>query len=355
MIVLGIESSCDETAAAVVRDGRAILSSIVFSQVDAHRPYSGVVPELASRAHVERVNRVVAEALDKAKVALGPSRRGSPRRKVDAIGVTVGPGLVGALLVGRMTAEALGWATRTPVVGVNHIEGHLLSPLLEDRALRPPFLGLVVSGGHTELILAEDFGRYRLIGRTRDDAAGEAFDKVAKMMDLGYPGGPVVDRMARSGREGRSPFPRPWLAGSWDFSFSGLKTAVLYHLRTRSKWSTAQKADVCAGFQAAVVDVLVGKTLAAAEALRIKTLVVGGGVAANSRLRKELTDSASRSLRVVFASPALCTDNAAMIAAAAHFKAMREGPTASRDLKVRSQFHLPRLAASLPPFRSPRP
>ncbi len=255
-----------------------MLSSAVSTQIEIHQPYAGVVPELASRAHVETVNAVVDKALKDAGIK-------SDLKKIDAIGVTVGPGLAGALLVGRMTAEVMGWIHSKPVIGVNHIEGHLLSPLLTDPSVKPPFLGLVVSGGHTELIHAKAWGSYELLGRTRDDAAGEAFDKVAKMMGLGYPGGPIVDRLAAKGDAAKYPFPRAWLPGTWDFSFSGLKTAMLYRLREKKKWSARDQQNLCAGFQEAVVDVLVRKTIAAADALSIKNVVVGGGVAANRLLR----------------------------------------------------------------------
>jgi N6-L-threonylcarbamoyladenine synthase len=344
MKILAIETSCDETAAAVVENGTRVLSSVVSTQIPFHRPYSGVVPELASRAHVVTVNRVVAEALRKAKLSLAKGRR-----RPDALAVTVGPGLVGSLIVGRMAAEALGWAHELPVHGVNHIEGHLLSPLLAFPDLKPPFLGLVASGGHTELIHAPGFGRYELVGRTRDDAAGEAFDKVAKMMGLGYPGGPVIDRWAARGRADRFPFPRPWLPGTWDFSFSGLKTAVLYKLREKRRWTVQDKRDLCAGFRAAVVDVLVGKTLAAARALGVKTVVVGGGVAANALLRQRLDDaSRDAGVRLAIAPPQLCTDNAAMVGAAAYFQIRRGGPS---DLQVRPQLHVPLVQRRLPAFK----
>lgn len=344
MKILAIETSCDETAAAVVENGFHVLSSVVATQIPFHRPYSGVVPELASRAHVLTVNRVVSEALKKARLSL------TGRARPDALAVTVGPGLVGSLIVGRMAAEALGWTHHLPVHGVNHIEGHLLSPLLVEPGLRPPFLGLVASGGHTELIVTRAFGRYELLGRTRDDAAGEAFDKVAKMMNLGYPGGPVIDRLAADGDPERFSFPRPWLPNSWDFSFSGLKTAVLYKLREKKRWSMRDKRDLCAGFRAAVVDVLVGKTMAAAQALQIPSIVVGGGVAANALLRRRLAEEAARAgLRLAVAPPALCTDNAAMVGAAA-FHQIRHGRE-RRDLHVQPQLHVPFFHGSLPPFR----
>lgn len=323
MIILGVESSCDETAAALVENGRRIIKSAVSSQIPLHKKYSGVVPEIASRAHVEWVNGVVESA--------------TRMKKPDAIAVTVGPGLVGSLLVGKMTAEALGWAWNLPVVGINHIEGHLLSAVLEHPTLKPPFLGLVVSGGHTELLVEEKWGQTKCLGHTRDDAAGEAFDKVAKMMGLGYPGGPVIDRLAKLGDPSVFPLPRPWLHKTWDFSFSGLKTAVLYLLRQRKKWSEQDKRNICASFQEAVVDVLVGKTFKAAELTGLSTIVVGGGVAANSRLRDRfLSESKKAGKEVLIASPTFCTDNAAMIASAAYFK-LHQKPRPRLDLSIRAK------------------
>jgi N6-L-threonylcarbamoyladenine synthase len=341
LIVLGIETSCDETAAAVVRDGLTVLSSAVATQIQLHQPYQGVVPELASRAHVETVNAVIDKALTDAKIS-------ADLKNIDAIGVTVGPGLAGALLVGRMTADVMGWVHSKPVIGVNHIEGHLLSPLLEDPSVKPPFLGLVVSGGHTELIHSKKWGHYELIGRTRDDAAGEAFDKVAKMMGLSYPGGPVIDRLAAQGTASRQPFPRAWLPGSWDFSFSGLKTAMLYRLKEKKTWSLAAKRDLCAGFQDSVIDVLVRKTFAAAAALKLRTVVVGGGVAANRLLRRRLEQTArAQKIRLLVANPALCTDNAVMIGAAAYFKTTYARASRKDPLRIEPQLHIP-LAARFP-------
>jgi N6-L-threonylcarbamoyladenine synthase len=346
MIILGIETSCDETAAALVKDGRTILASVVATQLDTHRPYSGVVPELASRAHVLTLNSVLEHVFQKAKWPFG--------KKVDAIGVTVGPGLVGALLVGKMTAESLGWVLNRPVVGVNHIEGHLLSSLLDFPHLKPPFLGLVVSGGHTELIHVASWRDIHLLGRTRDDAAGEAFDKVAKMLGLGYPGGPLIDQMAKKGKAQKNPFPRPWLPGSWDFSFSGLKTAVLYKLREKKKWSLSDKQNLCAGFQASVMDILVGKTIAACTQLRLKTIVVGGGVAANSQLRQQLIQAADqKGFSVYLPSLSLCTDNAAMIAASAYYKMRHEKGFKFNQLTIQPQLHLPMSSRRMNPFVPP--
>jgi N6-L-threonylcarbamoyladenine synthase len=342
MNILGIETSCDESAAALVKDGKTILSSVVASQIEIHKPYSGVVPEIASRAHVVTVNRVIEEALSKFSDDIPGS--------IDAIGVTVGPGLVGSLLVGKMTAEALAWAWNKPVTGVNHIEGHLLSPVLLENSIKPPFLGLVVSGGHTELIVARKWGDYQLLGRTRDDAAGEAFDKVAKMLDLDYPGGPAIDRLAKKGRAEKCPFPRAWLPGTWDFSFSGLKTAVLYKLRDKKRWTSTERQDLVAGFQESVVDVLVTKSVAAAQALSIRHLVVGGGVAANSLLRSRLTESCRKNKIQLHIAPIhLCTDNAAMIASAAYFK-LTYGSRRREPLQIQPNWHVPFWKGKLPKY-----
>lgn len=324
--VLGIETSCDETSAAVVR-GAKVLSNVVSSQVALHRPYAGVVPELASRAHLERLPEVVAEAL---RGAFGPGAGWRTlKARVDAVAFTQGPGLAGALLVGKVGAQALAEAHGLPLVGVNHLEAHALALAL-NRRVPLPFLSLIVSGGHTELVLVRRPGRYRVMGRTRDDAAGEVFDKVAKFLGLGYPGGPVVDRLAREGRRDAFPLPRPALPGTWDFSFSGLKTAVFYQVRdmgyapsgpVRPAVPTSRPlprrlvADLCASFQEAVADTLADKTLDCAQAVGARTVVVGGGVAANSRLREVFALRApERGLAAFFPPMSLCTDNAAMVA-----------------------------------------
>ncbi|OIO07607.1 MAG: tRNA (adenosine(37)-N6)-threonylcarbamoyltransferase complex transferase subunit TsaD [Elusimicrobia bacterium CG1_02_63_36] len=323
--VLGIETSCDETSAAVV-NGRRVLSNVISSQIDLHRAYSGVVPEIASRAHCERIGGVVRAAL---KDAFGERAESLPlRRLVTAVAYTRGPGLAGALLVGKTAAEALARASGLPLIGVNHLEAHALAMDLREK-VAPPFLSLVVSGGHTELISVRGPGRYRVLGRTRDDAAGEVFDKVAKLLRLGYPGGPVVDRLAREGYAAAIAFPRASVPG-FDFSFSGLKTAVLYHVRdagflgegrVRPGDPVVRKppkrfiADVCASFQEAVVDSLSDRALAAAKSLAVRRIVVGGGVAANSRLRDQLAVRAREAgMRAYFPPLSLCTDNAAMIA-----------------------------------------
>jgi N6-L-threonylcarbamoyladenine synthase len=315
--ILGIETSCDETAAAVVEDGRRVRSSIVSSQVELHAPYGGVVPELASRAHVELIDRVVDEALIEAGVLdVG---------ELDAVAACHGPGLAGALLVGVSAAKALALTTGLPYVQVNHLEAHLYAGWLDEPDLEPPLAVLVVSGGHTLLVIMEGHGNYRVMGQTVDDAAGEAFDKVARFLGLGYPGGPVIDRLAAEGDPEAVVFPRPMLGEGYDFSFSGLKTAVINHVR---KHPDAEARDVAASFQEAVVDVLTAKLVAAAEDAGAPTLVLGGGVAANSRLRSRVADAASESGRRAFLPPpALCTDNAAMIAGAAWWRLEADGPT----------------------------
>ncbi len=309
MLVLGIETSCDETAAAVVRDGRVALSDVVSSQIDIHRRWGGVVPELASRNHVVQVMPVVDEALTCAGVGLSD---------LDAIAVTSGPGLIGALLVGVQAAKSLAWAAGKPLVGVNHLEGHLLAIRLLAEPPEPPFLGLVVSGGHTSLYAVEGFGTYRLLGSTRDDAAGEAYDKVAKMLGLPYPGGVQIDRLAQNGDKAAIRFPRAHIKGAeLDFSFSGLKTAVLTHLHKNGKPEGQALSDLCASFQEAVADPLTKKAVRAARRFGLKQLVLCGGVAANSRLRALAAErGAEAGLTVLLPPLKLCTDNAAMIAVA---------------------------------------
>jgi N6-L-threonylcarbamoyladenine synthase len=326
--VLGIETSCDETAAAVVRDGRRALSDVVATQVELHRKWGGVVPELASRNHVMQVMPVVDEALSRAAVA---------PRDLDGIAVTSGPGLVGALLVGVQVAKALALAWDRPLVRVNHLEGHLLAAFLSEEPPAFPFLGLVVSGGHTSLYAAEAFGRYRLLGATRDDAAGEAFDKGAKLLGLPYPGGVAIDRLAREGDPGAVRFPRAVVKGAeLDFSFSGLKTALLHHVRARGVPAGRALADLCAGYQEAIVQALVQKLFRAARRLQFDRIVLAGGVAANSRLRAAVAERAGEyeGLAVFLPPPRLCTDNAAMIAVAgteALRRGEREGPALAAD------------------------
>ena len=310
MIVLGIETSCDETAVAVVEDGRGIRSNLVSSQIDVHRRFGGVVPELASRAHVEALNPMLDQALSEAGVSRGD---------LDGVAVTVGPGLVGALLVGLAAAKAISLATDTPLIGVNHLEGHIYANFLEHGEPEPPYVCLLVSGGHTMLVHMREEHRYEILGQTLDDAAGEAFDKIARFMGLGFPGGPVIDELARKGDRDAIRFPRAMLdSGDYDFSLSGLKTAVIRYVRSeRSAGREPSPEDLAASFQEAVVDVEVAKTVRAAKEKGVGTILLGGGVVANSRLRERIEPAAkAEGIDVVFPSLELCTDNAAMIAAA---------------------------------------
>jgi N6-L-threonylcarbamoyladenine synthase len=320
--ILGIETSCDETAAAIVEQGSSVLSSVVSSQVDIHARYGGVVPEIASRAHVELIVPVVAQAFVEAGLPDRPID--GEGCSVDAVAATYGPGLVGALLVGVSAAKALALAWDVPFIAVNHLEAHLYATFLDEPDLELPVVVLLVSGGHTLVVLMEGHGRYRVLGSTIDDAAGEAFDKVARYLGLGYPGGPAIDRLAVSGDAEAIRFPRPMLGdGTFDFSFSGLKTAVVNHVRNNPDVETA---DVAASFQEAVVDVLITKTMAAAREVGAKGLCLGGGVAANSRLRERFLDAcAAEDLPGHLPSWAMCTDNAAMVASAAWYRWQREG------------------------------
>jgi N6-L-threonylcarbamoyladenine synthase len=315
-VILGIETSCDETAAAVVERATNVRSSVVASQIDRHARYGGIVPEIASRAHVELLTPIVAQALVEAGVA---------DNEVEAVGATAGPGLVGSLLVGVSAAKSLALVWDVPFVAVNHLEGHLYASFLEEPDLELPLVVLLVSGGHTLLVHMEDHGRYRLLGSTIDDAAGEAFDKVARFLGLGYPGGPVIDRIAADGDPHAIAFPRAVADRPYDFSFSGLKTAVVNHVR---KHPQVASADVAASFQEAVVDVLVTKARRAARDVGAKGLCLGGGVAANSRLRSRFVEvSEEDGIRPFVPSRSMCTDNAAMIAAAAWWRLRSDGPS----------------------------
>jgi N6-L-threonylcarbamoyladenine synthase len=317
IIILALESSCDETSAAVVRNGREVLSNIIASQIDIHKAYGGVVPEIASRKHVDVISEVVKQALDKASVT---------KKDLDGIAVTFGPGLVGALLVGVSVAKALAFGLSLPLIGVHHIEGHISANYIEYQDLEPPFICLVVSGGHTHIVHVKDYGQYVVVGQTRDDAAGEAYDKVARVLGLGYPGGPAVDRIANKGNPNAINFPRVQLKDSpYDFSFSGLKTAVINHLHNlEQKGEDYVTEDVAASFQEAVVDVLVEKTINAAEKLGQKNIAMAGGVAANSALRMRMDqETKKRGSKLYYPSRDLCTDNGAMIASAGYYRLMQ--------------------------------
>lgn len=314
ILVLGIESSCDETAAAVVKNGREVLSNVINSQIDIHKRYGGVVPEIASRCHIEAVNAVVDEALLKAGVTFDD---------IDVIAVTYGPGLVGALLVGVATAKALAYALKKPLVNVHHIKGHICANFVEHKDLEPPFTCLVASGGHSHIVYAKDYMEYEIMGMTRDDAAGEAFDKIARVLGLGYPGGPKIDALAKEGNPHAVEFPRVKMGeNSLDFSFSGVKTAVINHVHNlEQKGEEFNKADIAASFQNAVTDDLVSHTLEGAKRKNSDTVVIAGGVASNSALREKMTTEAEKvGIKVLYPSPVLCTDNAAMIAAAGYFE-----------------------------------
>ena len=321
-LILAIGSSCDETAAAVVRNGREVLSNVISSQIALHTLYGGVVPEIASRKHIERINPVIEEALKQASVTL---------EDVDAIAVTYGPGLVGALLVGVAEAKAIAYASGKPLVGVHHIEGHIAANYIEHKELEPSFLCLVVSGGHTHLVNVEDYGVYKILGRTRDDAAGEAFDKVARAIGLGYPGGPKIDKVAKEGNPEAIAFPRAKVNdGIYDFSFSGLKSAVLNYLNgCQMKGEEIVVPDVAASFQKAVVDVLVQNAMAAVEEHNARKFAIAGGVASNSALREAMKEACEkRNIEFYYPSPVYCTDNAAMIGVAGYYeyiKGVRHG------------------------------
>jgi len=322
VLILAIESSCDETAAAVVRNGREVLSNVISSQIALHTLYGGVVPEIASRKHIEKINQVIEEALGEAKVTLDD---------IDAVAVTYGPGLVGALLVGVAEAKAISFARKLPLVGVHHIEGHISANYIENPELKPPFVSLVVSGGHTHLVIVKDYGEYEIIGRTRDDAVGEAFDKVARSIGLGYPGGPKIDKAAKNGNIHAIEFPRANVEGAeYDFSFSGVKSAVLNYVNQCAmkgeivSESETMVADVAASFQAAVVDVLVARAIKAVKEYGMDSLALAGGVASNSYLRSEMEKAcAAEGIKLYRPSPVFCTDNAAMIGVAAYYEYIR--------------------------------
>lgn len=313
-LILAIESSCDETAASVVKNGRCVLSNIISSQIAIHTLYGGVVPEIASRKHIEKINQVVEAALKEADVTLDD---------IDAIGVTYGPGLVGALLVGVAEAKAIAYAKKKPLVGVHHIEGHVSANYIEHPDLEPPFLCEIISGGHTHLVIVKDYGSFEILGRTRDDAAGEAFDKVARAIGLGYPGGPKIDKLAKEGNPHAIDFPRAHMEDApYDFSFSGVKSAVLNHLnRCRMTGEPIVEADIAASFQQAVVDVLVDNAIRAAKDYHMDRLAIAGGVASNGALRAAMEAACEKEgIRFYRPSPIFCTDNAAMIGVAAYYE-----------------------------------
>ena len=313
-LILAIESSCDETAASVVKNGRTILSNVISSQIELHKLYGGVVPEIASRKHIEKINQVIEEALEEAEVTLDD---------LDAVGVTYGPGLVGALLVGVAEAKAISYAKKLPLVGVHHIEGHVSANYIEHPDLEPPFMCLIVSGGHTHLVIVKDYGEFEILGRTRDDAAGEAFDKVARAIGLGYPGGPKIDKLAKEGNAEAIQFPKAKLeSGSYDFSFSGVKSAVLnYSNKCKMQGEEFDRADLAASFQKAVVDTLVEKAVKAAKEYHMDKLAIAGGVASNSALRGAMENACKKEgIQFYYPSPIFCTDNAAMIGVAAYYE-----------------------------------
>ncbi len=331
--ILGIESSCDETAAAVIKNGREVCSNIIFSQIELHKLYGGVVPEIASRKHIEKINQVIKEALSKASMEL---------EDVDAIAVTYGPGLVGALLVGVAEAKAIAYAANKPLVGVHHIEGHIAANYIENPDLEPPFMCLVVSGGHTHLVKILDYDKFEIIGKTRDDAAGEAFDKVARAIGLGYPGGPKIDKLAREGDKEAIVFPRAKVEDNpFDFSFSGLKSSVLNYLnQCEMKQIEVNPADVAASFQYAVIDVLTSHAISAVKEMGMDKLAIAGGVASNSSLRESLQQACDKEgIRFYHPSPIFCTDNAAMIGVAGYY-AFQNGVRHGLDLNAVSNLKI---------------
>ena len=327
VLILAIESSCDETAAAVVKNGRSVLSNVISSQIDLHKLYGGVVPEIASRKHIEKINQVIEEALKEADTTLDD---------LDAIAVTYGPGLVGALLVGVAEAKAISFAKNLPLVGVHHIEGHISANYIENLDLEPPFLCLVVSGGHTHLVVVKDYGEFEILGRTRDDAAGEAFDKVARAIGLGYPGGPKIDKLSKQGNAYAMDFPKAKVADApYDFSFSGVKSAVLNHLnKCKMMGEPVVEADIAASFQRCVVEVLVEHAIVAARDYHISKLAIAGGVASNQTLRNAMEQACEKNgIQFYHPSPIFCTDNAAMIGVAGYYEYIK-GTRHGWDLKA---------------------
>ena len=334
-LILGIETSCDETAAAIVEDGKKIISNVVASQINIHQKYGGVVPEIASRKHMEYIIPVIDKALDESEKKI---------TDLSAIAVTYGPGLIGSLLVGLSVAKAMAYAQNIPLIGINHLEAHIYANFLEHNEIKPPFVCLIVSGGHTSLVYIRNFGEYKLLGQTKDDAAGEVFDKIAKVLDLGYPGGPITEKLAKEGEPSSIKFPRPLLNDkSYDFSFSGLKTAVIYYIKELKKENkNIPVRDILASFQQAVIDVLVEKTIKAALKFKTKQIILAGGVAANSSLRSEIKEKANLfDIKVFYPSVSLCTDNAAMVASTGYYK-FKENKKSSLNLDAVSRLPLER-------------
>jgi len=343
MKILAIETSCDETSASVVENGKHILSSVVASQVEFHQKYGGIVPEVASRKHIEVIAAVVKQALEEAKI---------PLKKIDAVASTYGPGLVGSLIVGLSYAKAIAFALKKPFIAVNHIEGHIYANFLNSPPFSPslikrggrgvsfPFICLVVSGGHTQLILVKDHGKYETLGRTRDDAAGEAFDKVARFLGIGYPGGPIIDKMAKEGDAAAIDFPRAMIDEGYDFSFSGLKTAIVNYVKKLRTMNDELRTNIVASFQQAAVDILVEKTIRAAKNRKVKWIALAGGVSANSRLRTDLRSRADKEGLSVSIPPIwLCTDNAAMIGCAAYYL-LKKGKKSNLDIEAVSTLRI---------------
>ena len=332
MLILGLDTSCDETSASVVRDGTVVLSNEVSTQHKIHARYGGIVPELASRAHVEKIDTLVKKALAKAKVSLS---------ELEAIGVTYGPGLSGSLLVGIEFSKSLAYSLSLPLVPINHIEAHLYANLLEEKDIEFPYVGLVVSGGHTILLYVKNFTDYTFMGQTRDDACGEAFDKGAKILGLGYPGGPEIEKISRKGNSEKIKFPRAYLKGTHDFSFSGLKTALLRFMEERKESQDKDLPDIAASFQEAAIEVLIKKAFLAAEDKKVKTIVLGGGVVANSCLReKVLACGKEKDIKVYFPKKEYCTDNSAMVAGLSYWQFKKEGKSINLSLDVQSNLYV---------------